>query len=344
MLTLAAVRAAWKKIRYRLEWLALVAVARIIPLLSRNVCYRLAQFTGALASELDRAGRRVALDNLTVAFGRELSPEGRTRIVRESYQHFARTMLDLFWSPRLTNNNISEWVEVQNMELWREELEPGRPVVFGCYHYGNFEWLSHAVGFRGGTSAIIAQEFKNPLLDPIFVHLREMAGHRVVAREGAVLHLYKALRRKQRVAILVDLTIPAQLPTVAINCFGLKTSVTFAHAWLHESTGAPIINVHCEPLPGGRYRVVFHPRLEIPPGASVREIAQACWDQLEPHVRENPAPWLWMYKHWRYRPAAADPGSYPSYSNISPEFERRLDEGERNLKPMTSTLRLAELG
>ena len=43
-------------------------------------------------------------------------------------------------------------------------------------------------------------------------------------------------------------------------------SVTFAHSWLHRRTGLPIVPVHQEPLPGGRCRVVFHPKLEIPPG------------------------------------------------------------------------------
>ena len=67
-------------------------------------------------------------------------------------------------------------------------------VIFGCYHYSNFEWIELRPIFSG-LLPLTAQEFKNPLLDPIFVRLRETAGHRVVAREGAVLHLYKALRR-----------------------------------------------------------------------------------------------------------------------------------------------------
>jgi Kdo2-lipid IVA lauroyltransferase/acyltransferase len=120
----------------------------------------------------------------------------------------------------------------------------------------------------------------------------------------------------------------------------VKTSVTFAHAWAHRRAGATVINVHCEPLPGGRYRIVFHPPIEFPTGASFQEIAQACWDQFEPYVRTNPAPWLWMYKHWRYRPMAADPAAYPFYANVSPEFERRLEERAKNLEPMSSTLGL----
>jgi lauroyl/myristoyl acyltransferase len=43
------------------------------------------------------------VSNLWVAFGDEISSDRRAQIVRESYQHFARTMLDFFWSPRLTS-------------------------------------------------------------------------------------------------------------------------------------------------------------------------------------------------------------------------------------------------
>jgi lauroyl/myristoyl acyltransferase len=315
------VRAAWKKIRYRLEWLALKGAAKTIPLLSRNACYRLAQVTGALAATLDRAGRRVALSNLQVAFGDEFSLDRRAGIVRESYQHFARTMLDLFWSPRLTSQNISQFVELKNMELWREELKPGHPVIFGCYHYSNFEWMSHVVGFSGVLSSIIAQEFKNPLLDGFFQGLREQSGHTAVPRKGAIIRLYKTLRKKGRVALLVDTTLPPHYPTVVIECFGLKTIVTVAHAWLQERTDAPIIPSYCEPLAGGRYRVVMLPAIRPPQGATHQEIAQACWDAFEPVVRSDPAPWLWMYKHWLYKPPEAQ-RAYPFYAQESLECDQ----------------------
>lgn len=333
-------RATWKKIRYRIEWLALKAVATIIPLFSRKACYQLAQIIGALAAKFDRRNRRVALSNLQAAFGDNLSPDRREDLVRESYQHFARTVVDLFWSPSLTRENYSRYIDVENLEVVQEEMKLGRAIIFACCHYSNFEWVAVAANFFGVQSALVTQEFKNPLLDAIFVSLRESSGQRVIPRAGAVFQLYKTLHRGGHVAILTDLTIPAQLPTVAIDCFGLKTSVTFAHAWAHRRAGATIINVHCEPLPEGRYRIVFHPRIEFPAGASFPEMAQACWDQFEPFVRANPAPWLWMYKHWRYRPLAADPSSYPFYANISQDFERRLDERARNLPPMSSTVTL----
>jgi KDO2-lipid IV(A) lauroyltransferase len=334
------VRAAWKKFRYRLEWVALAAVAKLIPLLSRKACYRLGQGIGALAARFDKRNYRVALSNLEAAFGDAFSPARRAEITRESYQHFARTVVDLFWSPSLTKENYSRYIDVVNLEVVQEATKTGKGIIFACLHYSNFEWVAIAANFFGIQSALVTQEFKNPFLDEIFVSLRESSGQRVIPRQGGVLRLFKTVQRGGHVAILTDLTIPAQLPTVVIDCFGLKTSVTFAHAWAHRKAGATIINVHCEPLPGGRYRIVFHPRIEFRAEATFQEMAQTCWNQFEPFVRKNPTPWLWMYKHWRYRPLAAERGSYPFYSNISQDFERRLDERARNLPPMTSTAML----
>src|SRR5205823_5501155 len=83
--------------------------AGVVPLLPRPVVVGLAKISGALASLLDRYGRRIALANLDCAFGQKYSASEKRRIVRESYQHFAQTMLDLMWSPRLTRENFSRY-------------------------------------------------------------------------------------------------------------------------------------------------------------------------------------------------------------------------------------------
>src|SRR5256885_6037399 len=71
--------------------------------------------------------------------------------------------------------------------------------------------------------------------------------------------------------------------------------------------------------------MVLH-RPEFSSDASLQQIAQAGWDAFEPHVRANPAPWLWMYKHWRYRPGSEPREQYPFYANFSEDFEVRLEE------------------
>jgi lauroyl/myristoyl acyltransferase len=282
-------------------------------------------------SLFDRDRYKVALNNLEVAFGNQLSIHERRKIARKSFQHFTRTMLDLLWSPRLSRENFRDYIEFENLEEIDRATGPERNFITACYHYSNFEWFSLASGYSELTGTIIAQEFKNSLLDPIFKKIREQSGHELILRERGIVRLYKVLRRKGRTALLVDLTVPPDEGAVAIECFGLKTSVTSAHAWLHQQTGVPIIPVHCEPLAGGRYRVVFHRKIDTTQDMTLRQIAQACWNSFEPYVRKNPAPWLWMYKHWRYRPANAD-RPYPSYANFMRPFEEMLqrDQGNRD--------------
>ena len=322
-------RARWKRIRYRLEWLGLVLATKLVPLFSRRACYHIAQAVGALLSFVDRQRYQVALNNLEVAFGDQFSPRERRKIARESFQHFARTMVDLLWSPRLTQQNLSQYIDLENFEETVRDTGPERSLMIACYHYSNFEWLSLACGFLDLKGTIISQEFKNSSLDPIFKRLREQSGHQLVPRERGIMRLYKVLRRKGRTAMLVDLTVPPGQSAVAINCFGLETSVTSAHAWLHERTGVPIVPAHTEPLPGGCYRLVFHPRIANTAGMTHQQIAQACWNSFEPYVRQNPAPWLWMYKYWRYRPANPD-RPYPFYSNFYQPFENMVEANKTN--------------
>lgn len=322
-------RSGWKRLRYRLEWIGLFLATKLIPLFSRRACYHLARTAGALLSLVDRQAYRVAQSNLEVAFGDRFSPCERRKIGRESFQHFARTMVDLLWSPRLTQENFSRYIEWENFEETGPDTRADHAVIIACYHYSNFEWFSLACGFLDLKGTIISQEFKNSSLDPIFNKLREQSGHTFIPRERGLLRLFKALRRKRSTALLIDLSMPPAQGAVAIDCFGLKTSVTSAHAWLNEQTGAPIIPAHCEPLPDGRYRIIFHRKIERTAEMTHQQIAQACWDSFEPYVRKNPAPWLWMYKHWRYRPATPD-GPYPFYANYSRHFEALLQRDRAN--------------
>lgn len=317
-------KGAWKAFRYRLEVLGIRFLAAAIPKLPRPFAYHLGRGAGALAAALDRHGWKNSISNLEAAFGDRFSALEREEIARESYQQFAGTMIDLFWSPRLNRENFRQLIEFEGFDEFERTVGRGNPHIFACYHYGNFELLSLGCGWVGITPHIITQEFKNSALDPIFNHLRTRSGHQIIPRDGGIVRLYKALRRGGSVAILVDLALQLHQPTVPIDCFGLQTSVTFAHAWLAEKTGAPIVPIHAEPLPGGRCRIVIHPKLVIPGGASHREVAQLCWDQFEPVVRRNPAPWMWMYKYWRYRPEGAT-RPYPPYARLSPRFDQLIE-------------------
>lgn len=313
----------WKDLRHRLEWLLCAALASGIPRLPRRLCLAIANGLGTLAYHIDSRGRRVALANLACVFP-ERSLDERKAIACRSYQNFARTMLDLFWGRNLTPENWQRWIEVQaDADMFRREVSEHGAVSM-CIHWGNFEWSSHAVGFLGVPTLIVAETFKNPRLSALFNGAREISGHTIIPQENSMIRLLKVVKRKGAAGMLVDLTLRPDQAAVPINAFGRKMCVTFLHAVLAQRGGARMFPVDGIPLSDGRCRIVINPALEIPSDASVQQIAQACWDFYESRIREHPELYMWAYKHWRYRPRDAAPEDYPFYANVSSKFEKLL--------------------
>lgn len=254
-----------------------------------------------------------------MVFGEEKSERQRRVIARRSFQYFARSMLDLFWGVNLTAENYQRYIEVEFPDAVERATQGG---IWITPHYGNFEWIALMMGFRGTPFHVVAQDFKNPLLTEIFRKPRAHSGHEVIAQERAMIRLLKVIKRGGHAAFLSDLTVKPGKASTVVECFGLQTCVTLLHAVLVERTGVPVVAGVGIPREDGTYLMRFLEAPEIPEGASSDQIAQACWDVFEPQLREFPEPWLWMYKHWRFRPRGEEGERYPDYANHSKAFDK----------------------
>lgn len=310
-----------KEIRYRLEWLCLRLLAGLIPLLPRRGAHALGQGLGAVAYLADYRGRGTALENLRVVYGDGLSEKERRRIAFEAFQNFARTVIDQFWSPRLTAENYERYCEIEmdDPEAVARAQETG--AIWVTPHYSNFEWIALMMGFRGYEFTIIAQDFKNPFITDIFRRNREVSGHQVIPQQRALIRLLKNLKSGGHAAFLTDLNIRPSKAATVIECLGRKTCVTALHTELMRRTRLPVIPGIAIPRPDGTYLMRGLKPLELNESMSDQEVAQACWDAFEPFIREYPAPWLWMYKHWRYLPEGEE-ARYPEYGRRSKAFDR----------------------
>lgn len=315
----------WKQFRHRLECLGIGLLARGVPRLPRRACVWLGNALGGIAYRVDRRGRTVALENIACVFGETLPLAERRRIARASYRNFLRTMLDLFWSANLTPENWRKWIEPVGFDSLKERLaREQRGAIFVCVHQGNWEWASLTFGFLGLPTTIVAENFKNPGLTASFNALRERTGHTIIPQENSILRMLKIVKRRGATGMLIDLNLrPTQAATIveAFGPGGLKMCVPVLHAVLAERANALFVPVETQPHADGTCRVIAHPGVEVPPGATVHEIAQRCWDACEPFVRARPEEWLWPYKHFRYRPRD-DTRRYPAYANESRKFDQ----------------------
>jgi KDO2-lipid IV(A) lauroyltransferase len=316
-----------KRLRYQIEYFCVALFGRIIRALPFRVVQKLGDIAGALVFWADHRGRTVALANLSAVFGSELNLGQRHRIAKRSLQVFARNFLQLFWTPNLTPGNVGKFITFEDPAKFREVVEYGGPIIAITPHFGNVELVGSFLGLEGLGLTIVSAPFKNALLTPLFRKLREAPGHKIIVPDNAVARLLQALRRGEPVFLFSDLTLKLRDAAVVIDGFGLKMRVTQIHAFLHLRTGAPIVPWVTLPRPGGGYMVRLLPWLRFPSGSSYQEIAQVCWNQFEPIIRENPDQWLWLYKHWRYKPSAPT-RLYPFYANSSTQFDLEVESQE----------------
>jgi len=311
--------------RQRLEYFGLNTLVRLVGALPYAALRPLANLLGAVVHAFDGRGRQVARTNLDAAFGDAFSAARKKQIALASYQTFARTMLELFWSPGFTREFADRMIVCEGLEKSDCHRDPKAAVVYPCLHFSNFEWLGQYCAYAITPGPIITQRFKNPLLGGIFSRLRASSGHEIMAQERAMIRMFKHLQGGGKFGVLADLNLDPSEGSVIVDTFGgLKVSMTQIHAALALRTGAKIVPCECRPLPDGRYRMIYHPPLEYPPDATPAQICQLCWDVLEPSIREHPECWLWSYKHWRFRPAGDTSGRYPFYANQAKRFDKLL--------------------
>jgi len=308
-----------RNLRYLGEWLALSGFAAALPKLPRVAAWRLGGLLGRGACGFDRHGREVAMANLAAAFPGRYPDSERRVLARESYQHFARTMVDLFWAKGRPEADVRRWIEFDADDVLRTTRDKGVGTLFITPHYGNFEWLSL---YWPVQVRVIAQQFKNPRISPVFAAARSHTGHQVIPQEGAFLNLLKHISRGGHAAMLPDLTTKPGRTAAPVTAFGMDLSLTILPALLAARTGCHVVPAICQPRPDGIYRFDVLEPLRFSRDQSPAEVAQACWDAFAASITARPAPWLWIYKHWRYLPDGADPARYPFYSNRSTAFDR----------------------
>lgn len=307
--------------RHHLELLGLKLLSWGVPFLSRQAVGRVASIAGWLGYYLLINKRRIADANLDLAFGDARSKAEKARIARLSLQNFVYTELALFWAPRLNERTAGSIAEIDPEELAKVQqiIASGRGAIFVTAHYGDWESLGLLTPYLGVPGSIVVREMRNRRTETILARLRSRSGQSVVPRQKAIPRLLQALRRGESIALLVDLNSAHGKGGRWVNFFGLPVVASAAPAALALRTGAAIIPILAEPMPGGRVKVGFGAEIACPKGADGASqlclVTQACMDFFESAIRDKPWLWLWSYKRWKYSRTLQCEG-YPYYAKF----------------------------
>jgi KDO2-lipid IV(A) lauroyltransferase len=302
-------------LRHRLEYALVVVVRGIVRLLPDALSRALGTVIGLTFYAIDRAHRRLAVDQLRAAFPTREPAECRA-IGRATFAHFGRLLVALLRFSTLTPDQIRARVEFDGDDRIRAALAAGRGAIVFTGHFGYWELHGMAHALVLPPMSVLARPLDNPFLHQLLERARRVTGNRVIYRQGAIRRILRALAADECVAILIDQHI-ATSEAVKVDFFDRPVRTTSALAMLALRTGAPLVPAFALPLAGGRYRLIYETPVELPPADTadpIRELTQRCTDVLEMYVRRHPHLWLWMHRRWRDEApeAASVPGMFPA--------------------------------
>ena len=249
--------------------------------------------------------RRIALDNLALAFGEGLSPRARRTLARRCFRHLGRTVVEccqlIFHHPAA----LLARVEVAGIEHLRSALAEGRGALLLTAHFGNWELLAAAHSLVGIRLSVVARPLDNPYLETVVGGARARSGLRVIAKRQAVRGILGALGRGECVGILLDQD--AGRSGAFVPFLGQLASTSRSLAVLALKTRAPVVPAFLHRRADGGHRLTLESPVALETSgqheADVVANTARYTAAIERHVRQHPEQWFWVHRRWKTRPA-----------------------------------------
>src|SRR5580698_9524856 len=149
---------------------ALIAFIQWLPL---PLVARIGRAGGAVAFHLDARHRRVALENLQMCFGDEMSEKEITALAKENFRRLGENYCCAIKTAAMSMEQLRPHVEF----VRPEQLQPPRRMVMAIGHFGNFELYARFQNFSPGYQcATTYRALKQPELNAILQSVREKSG------------------------------------------------------------------------------------------------------------------------------------------------------------------------
>ena len=249
--------------------------------------------------------RRIALENLQIAFGDEMSADERAQICRESFRQIGKTAIEFLRFPQLTFENIWDEVTVEGKEHLIGALNQGKGAIVFLPHFGNWELLALVYGaLIPDRAKAIAFPLKNRHLNALVSQYRERLSLKLITRRQAVRETLRALKGGYAVGFFADQN--AGREGVFVDFFGKPASAVRGPATLALKTGAPLLLSMDIRQSDDRHHVIITPAIDLEISGDLEQDVQTNTAHilkiLETYIRQYPDQWLWTHNRWKTQP------------------------------------------
>jgi heptosyltransferase II len=269
----------------------------LVTLLPLPFLFAMGQIGGAIAWLFLPQYRKLALRNVRIAFGDELSEKQMRRIVRRHFRLLGANLLCSVKFTRMPIGKILERVRLENFEYVENCFRQKKPFVLLISHIGSWEFCTRLSHFsREQRTATIYQRIRNPHIDRHVREARSRFGVEVFERSDGFGKAIELLRSGGAIGILIDQH--AGDGGLWTPFFGRLASTTPLPALLARRTHAKLIGfaVHTDGF--ARWRAVAEPPIENS-GESIESLTARANKISEKQVRRAPEDWFWVHNRWK---------------------------------------------
>src|SRR5213080_4783603 len=269
----------------------------LLVLLPLPFLFAMGQICGAIAWLFLPQYRKLALRNVRIAFGDELSETEMRRIVRRHFRLLGANLLCSVKFTRMPMEKILERVRMENFEHVENCFRQKKPFVLLVSHTGSWEFCTRLSHFsQGQRTATIYQRIRNPYIDRHIREARSRFGLEVFERSEGFGKAIKLLRSGGGIGILMDQH--AGDGGLWTPVFGRLASTTPLPALLARRTRAKLIGfaVHTEGF--ARWRAVAETPIDGV-SESIEKLTACSNEILEKQVRRAPEDWFWVHNRWK---------------------------------------------
>jgi len=268
-------------------------------LLPLGFSYGLARFLGNFANHVLRYRRQVVMDNLRIAFGREMDKSRLAEIRAESYRQIAMAFVELLISPKL-HNQIRHILEPKHFSLIQRLLLQGKGLITISGHLGNWELQGAAAATAMSEPfTVAAVQQSNPYIDRFITRRRNDMGMQVAGTKAAMKLLLKSLKNRQAIGLVADQN--AGRDAVFVDFFGKIAATHPGPAQLALKFGAPLIIGAAIRTGPGQFKILSK-QVEIKEDDTVETLTQRHVKILESFIRQYPEQYFWLHRRWKTRP------------------------------------------
>ena len=288
-------------------WLSLCVCSLIIKFLPRLCLHAFAKNLARIGFLVAGKQRRIALESLSIAFGREKSPQELRGIAKECFSFMASSGLEMLFfmnKPQL----LKKRMVIENKQVLDKALSKAKGVIVVSGHFGNFPLGMLRLAIEGYCMGAIMRQMRDQRVERMFSKLRNDSGIKTIysiPRKACVDATIRALRDNEILCFQLDQNFGTG--GVFVDFFGQKAATAAGPVVFALRTKAALLPCFIVREKDNTHRLIFEQEFNLKQednfDKTVLVNIQGLTNIIESYIRRYPAHWGWIHRRWKTRPS-----------------------------------------